>query len=148
MKLGSVEQEAFAEARGRPAPATVAAPSAAISFSACSPDEPAFESNQRGLFSAAAVPLLAAAAGRMTNEQFLALVLSKMGARAPQTPGFYGDSKYLKSPFLGLPASVGADPRLPVTTGPPSDVERLLRTGVRAETVARWLRATADLLES
>lgn len=145
MKLGPVEQKAFEEARGNPVPATVAATNAAISFSACSPKQLAYESKQRGIFSAAAVPLLADAVGRMTNEQFIALVLSKMGA-APQTPGFYGDDKYLKAPFLGLPAS--AAPRLPDAASSPSDVERLLRAGVRAETVARWLRATADLLES
>ena len=148
MKLGPVEQEAFVDARGNPAPATVAAPNAAISFSACSPDQVAYESKKRGLFSAVAVPLLADAVGRMTNEQYIALVLSKMGVAAPQTPGFYGDDKYLKSPFLGLPTSAAVAPRLPDAAGSPSDVERLLRAGVRADIVARWLRATADLLES
>ncbi|MHA7268654.1 caspase family protein [Arthrobacter sp. HLT1-20] len=148
MALGPIEQQAFADARGNPVPATVAIPNAAISFSACSPDQVAYESNQRGIFSAVAVPLIADAVGRMTNEQFIALVLSKMGVSAPQTPGFYGDDKYLKSPFLGLPASAAAAPGLPEAEGSPSDVERLLRAGVRAEVVARWLRATADLLES
>ena len=148
MKLSPAEQQAFAEARGNTAPATVAASGAAISFSACLPDQVAYESKQRGLFSAVAVPLLADAVGRMTNEQFIKLVISTMGVSAPQTPGFYGDDKYLKSPFLGLPASSATALRLPDAANSPSDVERLLRTGVRAELVTRWLRATADLLEN
>lgn len=93
---------------GTPAPAPFRTERELL-FSACRPDELAFESNGQGDFTTRAVPLLAAAAGTMTNAAFHRRVRDSFGAEPQQHPELEGDPVLGDAVFLA-PAGAAADP--------------------------------------
>jgi hypothetical protein len=195
--LSEADRRAFRLRRGYPAEVTPSArevtPSAAevtpagaaqrakaareVLFSACQPTELAYETAGHGDFTSKAAPLLAAAVGKVTNEEFLARVVDGFGAR--QHPKLNGQDSRLGLTFLGAepaaapptPASAahdggGAAPASSVasgaaalaTVGKRADdaevaaLESTLAAAAgaadhRAARVARLLRAIADVIE-
>lgn len=124
-----------------------------ILFSACRPDEFAFEEAGHGVFTTKAAALLGTALGRLTNEQFHAQVADGFDAR--QHPELHGAASgrglILLAAANGGAVSVPADggkgsvppaPAVGVSTPAP------VRTSDgRVEKVAALLRALADVIE-
>lgn len=141
MELDPVQEDAYRAARGTPSPVATVAADAAVSFSACSPVQVAWESNRRGVFSVTAVPLLGESVGRLTNAQFIDKVVAALGANPQQNPGYYGPDDFRDAPLLGIPFTESA----PVVAGPAPVLDA--RSGVDPAKVAAFLHATAALLE-
>ncbi|GHG43369.1 hypothetical protein GCM10012320_07520 [Sinomonas cellulolyticus] len=148
-----------------------------VLFSACQPDELAYETAGHGDFTAKAAPLLAAAIGTMTNQAFLDKVAADFGGR--QHPKANGQAARLGLTFLGPESHDGAGSGgagkgaagkgAAAMSAPPAsaatqqagqraddaEVAALESTlaqaqgaaGHRAAKVARLLRAIADVIE-
>ncbi|GAA3670987.1 hypothetical protein GCM10023081_06650 [Arthrobacter ginkgonis] len=128
-------------------------PQREVLFSACRPDEFAFEVAGHGVFTTRAAPLLGAALGRLTNEQFHAQVADGFDAR--QHPELHGPVSgrgrillaVASDGAVSVPAAGGM---VPVSPPPSADVSMPVpaRTSeARAAKVAALLRAIADVIE-
>jgi hypothetical protein len=142
MVLDQVQEDAYRAARGAPSPVTSVRADAAVSFSACSPVQVAWESNRRGVFSLAAVPLLTESVGRLTNAQFIDKVVAALGANPQQNPGYYGPATHREAPLLGIPFT-----ERPVPAPPGPVLDAATRSGADPAKIAAFLHATAALLE-
>jgi len=110
-------------------------------FSACRATEVAYETSGQGDFTRKAIPLVAAAAGTLTNREFLDRVLDGFDPR--QHPEIHGAADLHDRLFL-VPA---ADAPPPPATSAPAPTMRVADTDTRIRTVAAFLRATADLID-
>jgi hypothetical protein len=115
-----------------------------VLFSACLPEEVAYETGGNGDFTSRALPLLAAAAGTLTHKAFQDRVTSAFGASARQHPNLdcapAGRDRVLLAPLASAPARVA----MPATTATGAAV---ISGSIDWDSVARTLRATADLIE-
>ncbi|NQX12372.1 caspase family protein [Microbacteriaceae bacterium VKM Ac-2855] len=143
MVLDTVQEEAYRAARGTPTTVTSVTTDAAVSFSACSPVQVAYENNRRGVFSVAAVPLLASSVGLLTNAQFIDKVVAALGTNPQQNPGYYGPDAFRSRPLLGVPFTDAP----PESESPLPVLRSATRSGADPAKLAAFLRATADLLE-
>ncbi|NQX25926.1 caspase family protein [Microbacteriaceae bacterium VKM Ac-2854] len=157
-------QAAFRRLRGNPPKVTRLAPVNALLFSACRPDEAALEVHGGGVFTGAAVPLLAAADGKVTNAEFAEQVKAALVPPSgyQQVPGLWeyqsgrANARLFLAPVpveereagvaAGAAAGVAASPVAVAAVAPvaESSVQRTDRTSA----IAEFLRATAKLLES
>ncbi|WP_051427606.1 caspase family protein [Arthrobacter sp. H20] len=119
-------------------------------FSACQPDEVAYETGGHGDFTAAASLLLAPSAQKITNAEFLARVLESFSHQPRQNPYFYGAVAASTRTFLApLTARVDAGKGLLPASGPtgqplPATPDE---AAARARAAASFLRATADFID-
>lgn len=129
------------------------APQREILFSACRPDEFAFEVAGHGVFTTKAAPLLGAALGRLTNEQFHAQVTDGFDSR--QHPELHGPTSgrgwiLLAAAGDGVGSFPGSKGKvlvpLPLTADVSADIAARDSDG-RAAKVAALLRALADVIE-
>lgn len=151
-------QAAFRRLRGSPPPVTTRPPVRAILFSACKPDEVAYESGGHGVFTRAATPLLSTPPLRLTNAEFA----QRVGATIVpprthiQTPGLweyqngFAHEQLLLEPLTSRP-SIQVEPTSDVPPKRPQDGGSAARDEApagRVHAIADFLRSTADLLES
>lgn len=136
--------------RGSMARAAPRANARELLFSACQPDEMAYETGGHGDFTAAASLLLAPSAEKITNADFLAKVLESFAHQPRQNPYFYGVAAASTKTFLApliTPASAGQglrpapDPAGQPTAAAPEQAD------ARARAAAALLRATAVFIE-
>lgn len=144
-----------------------------VLFSACQPNELAYETAGHGDFTTKAAPLLAASIGTMSNQAFLDKVAADFGGR--QHPKANGQTARLGLTFLAPEKHDGGRPTgaakgaIAPPPGPPGPVAAQLAgqraddaevaalestlaaaqaaSGHRAAKVARLLRAIADVVE-
>ncbi|WP_077489643.1 caspase family protein [Sinomonas mesophila] len=137
-----------------------------VQFAACAPDELAYETAGHGDFTSKAAPLLAEAAGAVTNAEFLARVVDGFDKR--QHPGIYASDEWHSRTFLG--AIAGAQAPTSAVQAPTSAAQAPTSAGMRADDaelaaldlaltgeaaaaghrsarVAALLRAIADVIE-
>ncbi|MHA7277002.1 caspase family protein [Arthrobacter sp. Hz1] len=123
-------------------------------FSACQPDEVAYETGGHGDFTAAASLLLVPSAEKITNADFLAQVLESFAHQPRQNPYFYGVTAAATRTFL---APLTAPLAVPALEGQglrpaPGPAGQLVAAApgdaaARARAAASFLRATADFIE-
>lgn len=107
-------------------------------FSACSAVEVAYETAGHGDFTRKAAPLVATAAGFVTNAEFLARVRDGFNPR--QHPEIHGSNDLHDQLFLFTPTGA------PAAAGPTAAL-RAGSTDGQVRAVAAFLRATADLID-
>lgn len=129
-----------------------------VLFSACKATEVAWESGGQGDFTRAALPLLSAGAGAVSNRDFVRSVVEKFGQNRRQTPEFHGEevlggrillgTASASSPDAGAPGSALAAMGAVGTAFGGSRTEDAAAASARQQrAVVAILRATADLLE-
>ncbi len=122
-------------------------------FSACQPDEVAYETGGHGDFTAAASLLLAPSAEKITNADFLAKVLESFAHQPRQNPYFYGVAAASARTFLApLTRPVDAGQGLRPASGQSSETSETSAVApevaaARARAAATFLRATADFID-
>lgn len=112
-----------------------------VLISACLPNEVAMERDGQGVFTAAALQVLARGES-LTNREFVDAVIAELGVRT-QTPQLTADDVLASRPLLA--------PAIDVTTLSPPAALAAAREhggdGKRTAAIVAILRATADLLE-
>lgn len=115
-----------------------------VTFSACQPDQLAWETNGQGDFTGFVAPLLAANVGRVSNRQFFEMIDEGFDKRR-QAPWFDPASPQADKLLLGSGPG-GAAEKKPST--PTSAAKTEPRETNRDAAIAMILRGIADLIES
>jgi hypothetical protein len=145
----------FLRRRGTPARNGKRANAREVLFSACQPDEVAYETGGHGDFTAAAGLLVGTSVGRRTNEEFLSKVLDAFSNQPRQTPAFNGLNVFKSMLFLApfgkeLPSSVVTTSIQPTSVKGQVGMSDGVADGAagRAKAAAAFLRATAEFIDS
>lgn len=135
--------------RGTPVNGGPRANARELLFSACKPDEVAYETGGHGDFTVAASLLVAPSALKVTNGDFLAKVLESFSHQPRQNPFSYGPVAASARVFLAplttpAPTPDGQRPVEAATGAPTAAAED---AAARARAAASFLRATADFID-